>query len=63
MINLPKTKAKDKLNFTECGIELTKKTRKIYGGVKYGQCRDCILKKVKKHNAKRKKALKNSKWF
>ena len=63
MINLPKTKAKDKTHCNKCGVELTKKTQKIYNGVKYGQCRDCILKKVKKHNAKRKKALKNSKWF
>jgi|6_EtaG_2_1085325.scaffolds.fasta_scaffold75905_3 late competence protein required for DNA uptake (superfamily II DNA/RNA helicase) len=63
MISLPKTKAKDKTHCTECGAELTKKTQRIYNGVKYGQCRECIIKKVKKHNDKRKKALKESKWF
>ena len=63
MINLPKTKAKDKTHCNKCGVELTKKTRKIYGGVKYGQCKKCILKKVQKHNAKRKKELEDNKWF
>ncbi len=63
MINLPKRKQTDKKYCTDCNIELTKKTQKVYGGVKYGQCKECIKKKVSKHNAKRKKALKESKWF
>ena len=63
MINLPKRTAKDKTKCTDCGVKLTKKTQRTYNGIIYGQCKECIKNKVKKHNEKRKKALKDSKWF
>ena len=63
MINLPNKKQKDKTHCTDCDIKLTKETQKVYGGVKYGQCKKCIIKKQKKHNDKRQKAIKDNKWF
>lgn len=63
MITLPRRIAKDKTECTDCGVKLTKKTQRIYNGIKYGQCKKCIKDKVNKHNEKRKKALKDSKWF
>ncbi|QDP67926.1 MAG: hypothetical protein Tp1122DCM00d2C27307611_16 [Prokaryotic dsDNA virus sp.] len=63
MITLPIRKQKDKKNCTKCNVELTVKNQKVYNGIKYGQCKKCIKKLSDKHNAKRKQALKESKWF
>ena len=46
-----------------CGCLLNKETRKIYMGIKYLHCKKCLSKKAAKHNKRRKKALKDSKWF
>lgn len=47
----------------ECGCDLNKKNSKVYLGVKYLRCKKCISNKIQKYNDKRKKILKDNKWF
>lgn len=46
-----------------CKIELTPKNWKHYMGRINTRCKKCINKNVKEYNDKRKKALKQNKWF
>jgi hypothetical protein len=52
-----------KTHCAKCKVKLDKNNTKTYNGTTYGQCKKCIIQKVKEHNKKRQKAIKDSKWF
>ena len=47
----------------DCNVLLTKDNMSKRLGVIKKHCRKCLSKKVAKYNEKRKKALKDTKWF